>query len=227
MSTLNDLRALGYDVGLAYGDVDVEREALADALSRATPQAVAADAETVTRAAIAELRSRGVRQEALIAKAAEIAAAALEMTQAARDDEVAFHERAVAIAEQIPTVVTVSGYGLAGLQIPVGNDAATPADPEAQAAIDAIAADRPHRWRRFDWLAARAPQARRAALLEARELLLELRGKGYDPAVDVQDDGTGLEARIHNAETDERVQTVTTLAQLRAAARDLPDLTGG
>lgn len=139
-TTLDHLRELGYTVGVAHGAVDVEEEALAQARRNAGEDAVAAKAHQVTRESLAQLAHRGElppEGEQRQQLAARIADAALAGIQTLADEQVAFHERALRIATEMPTVWHVSGHGVSAY-VPVADDGRG-ADKAARQQLDTLA----------------------------------------------------------------------------------------
>lgn len=138
--TVAELAVLGYTVGVAHGAVDVEEQALEQARKAAGEDVVAAQAQQVTQeslgqlAAAGQLPPEGTQRQQL---AARIADQALTRIQTHADDQVAFHERAVQAAKDMPTVWHVSGYGVA---IYVPADArGRGADKDARRLLDQLA----------------------------------------------------------------------------------------
>lgn len=109
--TIEDVRSAGYTVALASGSVAVEEEALADARALAAPSAVQSDAEAVAAETARAAVAAGLADGALTEIVTRATRQALKQLQGARDDRVAFHERALAIAEASPDVWFVSALG--------------------------------------------------------------------------------------------------------------------
>lgn len=149
MATIDDLRTLGYTIGIAHGSVAVEEQALADANAAADPNVVAAQAADVTAETVKTLDQVGKlpdTPEARLQLASEIAAAALEQLTERVTDRVAFHERALEIARTSPDVwvvqhiVDVDGTDRQCVQVYVAANAdGTGWDDAQQALIDALA----------------------------------------------------------------------------------------
>jgi len=146
--TIADVQARGYEVGFANGSVAVEEAALAAASEKASPQAIAADVQSVvaevTVAAAAIAQRDGLAGEELRAYVRETAAraadAAFEQITRARGEAVAFHERAVAVALQMPDVFVCAGPGVGRVYVACKPDG-TGWDAGAQEILDSLAAD--------------------------------------------------------------------------------------
>lgn len=109
--TIGDLRAAGYMAALASGSVAVEETALEEARARAGEIAVTKDAEQVANEVANLAVAKGVRGDELVEFVGRVTKHALEQIQEARDDRVAFQERALEIARSSPDVFFVSALG--------------------------------------------------------------------------------------------------------------------
>lgn len=110
-ATIDDVRAAGLTVALASGSVEVEEAALAEARKAASEKTVAGEAEQVAGevASLAVAQGKtGTELEAIVARATR---RALEQIGEARNKRVAFHERALAAAQEMPDVYFVSALG--------------------------------------------------------------------------------------------------------------------
>ena len=109
--SIDDVRAAGYTVALASGSVEVEEVALAEAKGQASAETIAVGAELVAtdvaKVAVAK-GATGPQLQAIVLRATE---RALDTLQAAADERVAFHERALEIAKELPDVYFVSALG--------------------------------------------------------------------------------------------------------------------
>lgn len=170
MANLDDLRALGYSVEIAHGDAQVERDALEAARARAREPQVRADVQELANRAAVDLGRMGKTPEEIVPMIAELTATAVESITAARSSEVAFHERALAIAEAMPTVYTINGPGFSGLQVATAADGSEAIEPGSVELVDALANQAGHTERVFQ---AEADPA-------AVEAVLELRARGAD-----------------------------------------------
>lgn len=144
-STIDTIRTLGYEIGVAHGSVEVEQDALAAAQDAAGVTAITAAADTITTATVQDLSNAGklpaasADRQALVA---QIASAALDLVQQAADDKVAFHERALAAAQEMPDVWRIEqvANGQTVLSVLVACKAdGTGWDDGAQAQLDALA----------------------------------------------------------------------------------------
>ena len=110
-ATIADLRVAGFTVEFAHGSVAVEEEALAEAKGRASAETIAVGAELVAtdvaKVAVAK-GAAGSQLEAIVLRATE---RALETLQTVADERVAFHERALEIAREMPDVYRVTHAG--------------------------------------------------------------------------------------------------------------------
>lgn len=119
-NTIDTLRGLGYTVGVAHGSVQVEEDALAAARDAADPNVVAEQASQVTTDTVQTLSTLGKLPETdaeRLELVTKIAAAALEGLTLAVTEKVAFHERALAIAKEMPDVWRVEHWA-----VPPDND---------------------------------------------------------------------------------------------------------
>jgi hypothetical protein len=135
-----DLQALGYECGIAHGDVAVEQDALATAQANAQPTVVVNEAADIAASVLRQMDTDGKlpsTDEGRAALAAAIGQAALDMVAARADANVDFHQRALDAAESMPTVWHVGGYGIS-LYLSCEEDG-TGSDSEQQAALDSIA----------------------------------------------------------------------------------------
>lgn len=151
MATLQDLESLGYLVTVAHGDAESEEAALQTARDDATPDAIAAQAGEVTSMTIAQLDAEGKLPETpeeRLELASKIAAAALEGLTERATGRIAFHEKALEIAREMPTAYRVvqvaeNEHGdeveILALYLSV-NDDGTGAEAADQDAIDSLAA---------------------------------------------------------------------------------------
>lgn len=141
-TTIDQLAELGYQTGVAHGDVAVEQAALDAALADASPEVVVARANKVTADSLQQIASAGkLPVEAADRRnlAEQIAAAALETLTVHADDEVEFRRRALAHAQSVPTVWHVAGEGVA-LYVAVDDATGSGADEAAQDLLDSLAA---------------------------------------------------------------------------------------
>jgi hypothetical protein len=129
MATLDDLRELGYQIGVAHGDAQVERDRLAEleALSTSVPDmaemTAALDRLQEVAAAMPDTPQRTELYE-------QIDGIRLNVLAVERlNGEVETQRRAVKIAEAMPTVYVLSGPGIERLYL----------REDDQATIDALA----------------------------------------------------------------------------------------
>ena len=170
MATIEDLRALGYQVSVAHGGVAVEAEALAAAQAAADPATVITQVNTLTSDTLQTLANIGKlpdTPEGKLELSAQIGAAALDMLTEHIDATVAFHQRALEIAQSMPTVYGISGPGF-GVYVSVDDATGLGSDEGAQAILDSLADPTAHAERCFQ---VDNPDAMRAAG--------ELASKGY------------------------------------------------
>lgn len=119
-TTISDIQKLGYITGIAHGSVQTEQDALTAAQANAAPGAVIETAGQIVQATISDLANAGklpADVEGRQTLASNIAAAALAMVTEHRTDKVAFHERALAIAEAMPDVWRIEQWA-----VPPDND---------------------------------------------------------------------------------------------------------
>ena len=168
-ATIADLVKLGYECGHASGSVAVEEAALADAKQAADPQTVAAQVNTLTTETVQALDAVGKlpdTPEEKLALATKIAEQALGMLTEAVSEKVAFHERALAIAKEMPDTWHVAGFGCQ-LYVNAKEDG-TGWDDDQQAFLDSLADPDAHAERVYQF---ENPDAMGAAMA--------LLGKGY------------------------------------------------
>jgi hypothetical protein len=168
-ATIADLQALGYECGHASGSVAVEEQALADAQAAADPQTIAAQVNTVTAETVQALDAAGHlpdTPEDRLALATQIAESALSQLTEAVSENVAFHERALQNAREMPDTWHVSGYGC---QLYVNcKDDGTGWDDDQQAVLDSLADPGAH-----------AERVYQDANPDAMQAAMALAGKGY------------------------------------------------
>lgn len=150
MATIQDIQALGYTVGIAFGSVQVELDALAVAQADAEPSAIYVKAERITSDTLLDLANAGKLPEAADRKqalAAMIAESALDMLTTVATDKVDFHQRAVEAAKAMPTVwhvdqtVGIDGDGnqqVVSVYVACKEDG-TGWEDDSQATLDALA----------------------------------------------------------------------------------------
>lgn len=126
--SLDDVRALGYSVGVAHGAVDVEEAALAAARDRATPGRIRDEADQVAASVAQAAATYGLVGQELIDLVARATAQAIEALTVARSDEIEFHERAVEIAKATPTVYVIDGPGVHTVYVAVDDETGFGAD---------------------------------------------------------------------------------------------------
>jgi hypothetical protein len=169
MATIDDLRTLGFTVGLAHGSVDFEQQALEAAQAQADPNVVAAQAAQVTADTVQALDNMGKLPETpeeRQALAAQIATAALDQLTERVTGKVAFHQAALAIAQDSPDVWSVqqTAGGQTIVQTYVGcKDDGTGWDDQNQEALDSLA--------RADVYAEREYQALNPEAMQAAQTL--------------------------------------------------------
>jgi hypothetical protein len=132
--TPDTLRELGYDVQVAFGDVEVEKSRRNAIARRGRRAAREQSAEQVARDVSEHLRASGRRDEEIIEIASRAAAETLETLKVSDGVEIDHADRAIAEAEAMPTVYRVDGYGISTYV--AGDDQAALAalaDPEAHA----------------------------------------------------------------------------------------------
>lgn len=141
MTFVEEMIAAGYDVGVASGSVKTEEDALAAARDLAAPTQIEADVQTIADQAAADAAAvavaRGIPAEkipdAVSEAVARITKAALEAITVARNEQVAFHERALQIATVAPTTYVVSGPGFTNLYVEVDDATGEPVEAQAEA----------------------------------------------------------------------------------------------
>lgn len=144
MATIDQLRDLGYELGIAHGGVDVEQAALDEALQGASTEALVRQAKIVTAETLNNIEQFArpgtfpPPGEARTALANEIAAAALDQLSERADAKVEFQRRARAHAQSVPTVWHVSGHGVA-VYVAVDDATGNGADEDAQQLLDSLA----------------------------------------------------------------------------------------
>jgi hypothetical protein len=148
-SKVNDLLALGFSVGMAYGAVDVEEAALAEAQTNAQPTVIAEQTDQVTRMTVQALDAEGKlpkTPEGRRELASRIAESALDHLTTRAEGLVSFHERAVEIAREMPNVWVVTGPGVTNVYVACKDDG-TGWDESQQAILDALADPKAHKER--------------------------------------------------------------------------------
>lgn len=164
MTTIENLRELGYDIGIAHGSVVAEEAALEQARAAADPALIQEQANTVVADTVTALTKLGKvpdDESERLQMFAQMGEMAFQTLTAASTERVAFHESALAIAKEMPDVWHVAGPGFSGYVSckPDGDGW----DEENQQLLDALA-DR-------DALAERAFQADNPdAMQEADEI---------------------------------------------------------
>lgn len=164
-ATIQDIQTLGYTVGMAHGSVQVEQDALAAAKEAADPNVVAQQVNQVTADTVQVLDKLGrlpETPEERLELATQIGKAALEGLSAAVSERVAFHERALSIAQQSPDVWCVQQF--AGDAMIVQTYVSCKADgsgwdEDAQAHCDALADKPSYAEREYQGLNPEAMQA--------------------------------------------------------------------
>lgn len=172
MATIEDIGNLGYTIGIASGSVQVEQDALQSASDAAAPAVILSQASQVTQNTLSAIDQAGKLpsdpgDRKTLAEA--IAADAIDQLSTRADERVDFHQRAVAVAQDMPNVWHLSGYGLEGY-IACKEDG-TGWDDDAQAHLDALANPDAHAERVYQF---ENPDAMYAAV--------EFRRLGYDVA---------------------------------------------
>lgn len=141
-ATIDKLRELGYELGIASGDSTVEQTALDKARAAASPDVLVGQANQVTRESLSQLSAAGQlppEGEPRKQLAEQIAAAALDSLSARADATVTFHERALEHAKNTPTVFHVAGHGIT-TYVAVDDETGKGADKPAQQLLDSLAA---------------------------------------------------------------------------------------
>lgn len=220
-NALETLRGLGYSVEAASGVVSAEEDALDEARTGSTPAVIEGQAQTVTSMTMQDLADEG-RLPAGRAKRRElaerIAATAIAHLTERAAGLVEFHERALEIATASPTVYVVNGDGFANVYVAIDDATGEPAEKSGRDVVASLADPAAIAERRWQHRLNANPRGD-----DIREALFRIRRKGYTVTVELQPDGSGLQAHIVGPAVD---QTVTTLAQARTAARDLPQIEG-
>lgn len=188
MATIDDIRALGYTIGIAHGDVATEEDALEVAKQEASPGVILERASRVTQDTINELDAAGklpVAADDRQAVATAIAAQALELLQDHAYEKVAFHERALEIAKKMPDVWHVDQSiplddgttSIVSIYVSCKADG-TGWDDESQATLDALA-HKPSYDERA-WQASNPEAMAAAAKLESGGAVVERNDLGAD-----------------------------------------------
>jgi len=221
MSALDDARELGYEIHAVSGSVATEEEALAAARATADPAFIAEQAQAVTTTTVEQLSREGKLPQAQTDRRQlieQIASTALDALTERASARVEFHERAVEIARQMPTVYAVSGFGISTyIAITDSGDGATATDADT---LTSLQDPRRHSWRRLVHLLRDRRPDRADTIIDA---LLQIRAKRYRLAIAIQDDGTGLKIDAEGRDGTVAVSMMT-IPQILAAARDLPEL---
>lgn len=165
MPNISDLAPLGYAVGLAHGSVQVEQDALDAARVEASLPVIEQKVGTLTTETLDDLGNAGrlpANADEKQALAAQIALRALDMLTTHANDNVAFHERALAIAQESPDVFCVQQF--AGDSMVVQTYVSCKADgtgwtDEDQAHLDALAHEPSYAEREYQGLNPDAMQA--------------------------------------------------------------------
>lgn len=199
-NTISDVAALGYSAGIAYGSVEAEQSALDEAKTNGTPEVLADQAATVTTETIGQLDRAGKLPSDEAQRRdlwAQIGEAAYEQLQTRAIDRVDFHERALAIATDMPDVWVISGPGVTNVYVSCKPDG-TGWGAEEQAFLDALANPDAHKERCFQ---AFAPEDVVAKALEARALGADVVGDADDSTWSLTVDGkdASTEAKLDTA----------------------------
>jgi hypothetical protein len=109
--TINDVRAAGYEVSLASGSVEVEEKALAEAKKGLGEKAIEGEAATVALNVAQAAKARDMPDDKIASLVMRATSDAVAAITTARNETVAFHERAVAAAKEMPDVYFVSALG--------------------------------------------------------------------------------------------------------------------
>lgn len=223
---IGELRAAGYEVGIASGCVKTEESALSEAEGLAAPERIEADVQEIANKAAIDAQAlaatRGIRNgdrpRAIAEAVTRVTAQALEAITTARSDRVAFHERAVEIAKSMPTTLVVSGPGFTNLYVNVDDATGEGADESSDDVLRSLR-DPALVSERFKWTARLEGRDDETELVQR---VNELRGKGYTVQPEIGDDGKTIRVRILDGDG---VETVAASAlKLRDAAETLPDL---
>lgn len=146
MATITDLQTLGYECGIAHGDVAVEQAALDAAQAAAVPATITQQVSDVTTQTIADMTADGTlptdpADQLVLAQ--KIAAAVLAALTGRATAQVDFYTRSLAIAQAAATVWRVQQLGADGAAIlsclVAAKDDGTGWDDDAQAHIDSLA----------------------------------------------------------------------------------------
>lgn len=223
MSCLDKLRALGYyEIAIASGSVQTEEDALTAAQALAAPERIETDVQTIAdkaaidAAALAVARG-GASPQAIAETVARITQLALETITVARNDTVAFHERALEIAKAMPTTYVVSGPGFTTLYFDVDDATGEPTEACAELVGSLLNPDL-HAARLFHHRTDRLPNGE-----EIRGYVDRLREKGWTVTPEIEEGATNPKATISAEGHPEKL--LDTVAKLRDAAETLPDLT--
>lgn len=154
--TIDDLRALGYEVGVAHGDVAPEIESLDEAREAAAPEAMRRDAEPIIARSIETFMSLAAvhpndpqfSDAAVGDFIARITEQSLRMLGQQRNADVDLYERSVEVAKSMPTVYVISGPGVVNLYVATNEDG-TGADAQAQEILDSLCDEAAHTERSF------------------------------------------------------------------------------
>lgn len=150
MATLDNLGALGYTVGLAHGSVQVEQDALDAARAAADPALIQEQANTVVADTVTALTKLGRvpdDESERLQMFAQMGETAFQTLTTASTERVAFHERALAIAQESPDVWHIAGPGFEGYVS--CKDDGTGWDDDNQAMLDALANPEAHAERSY------------------------------------------------------------------------------
>lgn len=212
--TIHDVEALGYSVGIAQGSVQVEEDALAEAKASGTPEVLAEQATTVTTETIAHLDRAGKLPDNETERRdlwAQIGEAAYQQLQTRANERVEFHERALAIAKEMPDVWVISGPGVTSVYVACNPDGTGVGDDE-QAFLDALADPDAHKEREFQ---AHAPEEVVAQALEARALGADVVGEATENTWSLTIGGTDVstETKLDTAVSALRDDAATSVDQ--------------
>lgn len=140
-ATINELRDLGYTVGVAFGGVDAEQAALERANEGASPAAIGPQAAEITRESLAHVLASSptpIGPDERAELASQIATAVLDGLVEVADGKVAFQTRALEHAQSSPTVWHVSGFDVS-TYVTVDDASGAGADEAAQELLDSLA----------------------------------------------------------------------------------------
>lgn len=227
MPSLDQLTALGYSVGVASGSTAAEQEALAAARDLAAPERIETDVQTIADKAALDATALAVQRGidaaqipgAVSEAVARITQAALETITVARNENVAFHERALAIAKTMPTTYVVNGPGFQNLYVDIDDATGNPTADSTEMVAALLDPDA-HRERLFQHNLGSHPKPEIAA--EIFGYVQDLREKGWTVAAEIAEGATNPKAVIAAAGQPETI--ADTVAKLRDAAEKLPDL---